>query len=116
MLVEYYFKIQYTKGTDNVRVDALSRKAELQNNEKLLGALLKLDQDRLIRYNYLKLAAIRECRLVRSYNIPKSIQLQRIAEVQLEDLDLEEYINREVIYILGEIIKEFIKEFYKGII
>ena len=40
MLIEYYFKIQYTKGTENIRVDALSRKAELQNNKKLLGALL----------------------------------------------------------------------------
>jgi len=29
MLVEYYFKIKYIKGTDNTRVDALSRKAEL---------------------------------------------------------------------------------------
>jgi len=29
MLIEYYFKIQYTKGTDNVRADALSRKAKL---------------------------------------------------------------------------------------
>jgi len=29
MLTEYYFKIQYTKGTDNAQVDALSRKAEL---------------------------------------------------------------------------------------
>ena len=29
MLAEYYFKIQYTKGTKNVRVDALSRKVEL---------------------------------------------------------------------------------------
>ena len=29
MLTEYYFKIWYTKGTKNVRVDALSRKAEL---------------------------------------------------------------------------------------
>jgi len=29
MLVEYYFKIEYTKGTDNARVDTLSRKAEL---------------------------------------------------------------------------------------
>ena len=40
MLTEYYFKIQYTKGTDNARVDALSRKAKLQNNEKPLGAIL----------------------------------------------------------------------------
>jgi len=29
MLAEYYFEIQYTKGTDNARADALSRKAEL---------------------------------------------------------------------------------------
>ena len=29
MLIEYYFKIQYTKGIENVRVDALSRKAKL---------------------------------------------------------------------------------------
>jgi len=29
MLVEYYFKIKYIKGTDNVRVDTLSRKVEL---------------------------------------------------------------------------------------
>jgi len=29
MLIEYYFEIQYTKGTDNARVDALSRRAKL---------------------------------------------------------------------------------------
>jgi len=29
MLAEYYFEIKHTKGTDNIRVDALSRKAEL---------------------------------------------------------------------------------------
>jgi len=29
MLTEYYFEIQYTKGIDNARADALSRKAEL---------------------------------------------------------------------------------------
>ena len=41
MLIEYYFKIQHTKGTENVRVNALNRKAKLQNNKKLLGALLR---------------------------------------------------------------------------
>ena len=40
MLIEYHFKFQYTKGTKNARVDALSRKVELQNNKKLLGAIL----------------------------------------------------------------------------
>jgi len=29
MLAEYYFKIKYIKGTDNARVDTLSRKVEL---------------------------------------------------------------------------------------
>jgi len=29
MLVEYYFKIKHTKGTDNARVDTLNRKKEL---------------------------------------------------------------------------------------
>jgi len=40
MLTEYHFEIQYTKGTDNTQVDALSRKAKLQSSKKLLGALL----------------------------------------------------------------------------
>ena len=29
ILAEYYFKIEYVKGIDNVRADALSKKAEL---------------------------------------------------------------------------------------
>ena len=29
MLIKYYFEIQYTKGTKNVRVDILSKKAKL---------------------------------------------------------------------------------------
>jgi len=29
MLAEYYFEIKYIKGIDNVRADALNRKAEL---------------------------------------------------------------------------------------
>ena len=29
MLVKYYFEIKYVKGTNNIRGDALSRKAEL---------------------------------------------------------------------------------------
>ena len=57
MLIEYYFKIQYTKGPKNIRADALSRKAKLQNNKKLLGVILKKDNNRLIRYNYPKIVA-----------------------------------------------------------
>ena len=29
MLVKYYFKIKYIKGIDNIKVDMLSKKAEL---------------------------------------------------------------------------------------
>ena len=57
MLIKYHFEIQYTKGTKNARVDALSRKAELQNNKRPLGAMLHKDKDGLIKYNYLKIIA-----------------------------------------------------------
>ena len=43
MLTEYYFEIYHTKGTENARADTLSRKVELQNSEKPLGALLQKD-------------------------------------------------------------------------
>ena len=58
MLVEYYFKIKYIKGIDNIRVDALSRKVELQSSKKPLDAILRLNKDRKIRYNYLQLVGI----------------------------------------------------------
>ena len=29
MLAEYYFKIKYVKGTDNIKVDILSKKIKL---------------------------------------------------------------------------------------
>ena len=73
MLTEYYFKIQYIKGIENIRVNMLSRKAKLQNNKKLLGALLKQDKDRLIKYNYFKLTAINKLEQV--YKILESFQL-----------------------------------------
>jgi len=53
MLAEYYFKIKYIKGTDNARVDALSKKVELQGKKKIKGAILRIDSDRKIRYNHL---------------------------------------------------------------
>ena len=73
MLAEYYFKIQYTKGLENVRADILSKKAKLQNSKKLLEAMLKQDKDRLIRYNYLKIAAIDKLNKV--YKTLESIQV-----------------------------------------
>jgi hypothetical protein len=53
ILVEYHFEIKYVKGINNIKADILSRKAELQNKEKLLGVMLRINKDRKIRYNYL---------------------------------------------------------------
>jgi len=53
MLTEYYFKIKHIKGIDNTKVNALSRKAELQGKEKIKEVILRMDKDRKIRYNYL---------------------------------------------------------------
>jgi len=53
MLVKYYFKIKHTKGTDNTRVDILSKKAKLQDREKVKGVILRMDNNGKIRYNYL---------------------------------------------------------------
>ena len=52
MLVEYYFKIKYIKGIDNIRADILSRKVELQNNKKVKKIILRIDKDGKIKYNY----------------------------------------------------------------
>ena len=66
MLIKYYFKIQYTKGIENIRVDIFSRKAKLQNKEKLLGVILKKDRNGLIRYNYPKIVVTQEYKLLES--------------------------------------------------
>ena len=48
MLAKYYFKIKHVKESDNAKADTLSRKKELQSNNKVLGALLKLRKNRKI--------------------------------------------------------------------
>jgi len=53
MLIEYYFKIEYIKGTDNTRVDAFNRKVKLQSNKKVKRAILRINKNGKIRYNYL---------------------------------------------------------------
>jgi hypothetical protein len=58
ILAEYYFKIKYVKGTDNIKADTLNRKAELQSSKKLLGVILRINKDRKIRYNYLQISAV----------------------------------------------------------
>ena len=58
ILIEYYFKIEYIKGINNIRIDILSKKVELQSSKKPLNAMLYIDKDRKIRYNYLQLIAL----------------------------------------------------------
>jgi len=53
MFVKYYYEIKYIKSTDNAKVDTFSRKAELQDNKKVKGAILRIDEDGKIKYNYL---------------------------------------------------------------
>jgi len=53
MLVEYYFEIEYIKGINNIKVNALNRKVELQGNKEVKGVILRMDKDGKIKYNYL---------------------------------------------------------------
>jgi len=114
-LADYHFEIQHTKGTDNAQADALSRKAELQNDEKPSGALLRKDTDGLIRYNHPKIAATQEDELERVYETPESFWAQRILEAQLEDPQTDMYENREAKYIPRSIAEQFVEDFHKGL-
>ena len=58
MLIKYYFEIKHVKGTDNIKADTLSRKIELQNSKKPLDAILRIDKNSKIKYNYPKLAVV----------------------------------------------------------
>jgi hypothetical protein len=58
MLAKYYFEIKHIKGTDNTKADILSKKAELQSKEKLLGVILHINKDRKIRYNHPQILAV----------------------------------------------------------
>ena len=43
---------------DNIKVNIFSKKLELQSSEKLLDAILRINKDNKIRYNYLKLVVV----------------------------------------------------------
>jgi len=58
MLVEYHFKIEHVKESDNARADTLSRKEELQENNKISGALFKKSSNKKIWYNHPQLLGI----------------------------------------------------------
>jgi hypothetical protein len=53
LLTKYYFKIKHIKGINNTRADILNKKTELQSNKKPLGAILRINKNGKIRYNYL---------------------------------------------------------------
>ena len=40
--------------------------------------------------------------------------MQRIQKAKKQDLNSKKYKNRELIYILNKLVKEFIKDFYQG--
>ena len=60
MLAEYHFKIEHVKGSDNARANALSRKEELQRNNKVSGALFKKSSNGKIQYNHPQLLETHE--------------------------------------------------------
>ena len=72
--------------------------------------MLKLYKDRKIKYNHPKLTVTQE------YKLLKSSQEQRIIKAQSEDKSLDNYVNQEIIYILRNIVKEFMKEFHRNLI
>jgi len=65
MLAEYHFEIKHVKRSDNAKTDALSRKEELQGNNKVSRALLKSNKDGKIRYNHPQLSG--------THKAPKSL-------------------------------------------
>jgi len=73
MLIEYYFKIEHVKESDNARANALSRKEELQKDDKMSGTLFKEDSNKRIKYNYPQLLG--------TYKVLKSLWEQQIREV-----------------------------------
>ena len=64
ILVKYYFEIKYIRGIDNVKVDILNRKAELQGSKKPLDVILCINKDKKIRYNHLKLVVVYKALIV----------------------------------------------------
>ena len=65
MLAEYHFKIEHVKKSDNARTDTLSRKKELQKNNKMSGTLFKKNSNRKIWYNHPQ--------LLKTHKTPKSL-------------------------------------------
>ena len=75
-------------------------------DKEVTGAILRKDMDGKIKYNHPQLVA--------TYEVPISTLEAKIKEAQ--ENSLEEYTEEDYIFILEEVIKEFITEFYKGMI
>jgi len=56
MLIKYHFEIKHVKGSDNAKANALSRKEELQGNNKMPETLFKENSDGKIKYNHPQLS------------------------------------------------------------
>ena len=69
--------------------------------------MLRIDKNNKIRYNYPKLAVV--------YKVLELYQMQKIQKAQQQNLDSEDYKYKELMYILRNIVKEFIKDFYRGL-
>jgi len=52
ILIKYHFKIEHVKESDNAKADTLSRKKELQRNNKVSGTLFKESSNERIKYNH----------------------------------------------------------------
>ena len=85
------------------------KKKELQNSDKMSGALLKLKENEKIWYNHPQLTG--------THKAPKSSWNQQIKKAKETDPDYENYKGRETqlktTYIPNEITKEFVTKFHK---
>ena len=56
ILLKYHFEIEHIEGSNNNKANVLSRKEELQSNNKMSETLLKLKENGKIHYNHPQLA------------------------------------------------------------
>jgi len=82
MLTEYHFKIKHVKETDNAKADAFGKKKELQSNNKVLKALLKLKKNEKIWYNHPQLA-----KHIKHQKVYKNNKLKKLKKMDLNYKD-----------------------------
>jgi hypothetical protein len=115
-LATFDFKIIHTRGTENRRADALSRRPDFQGTEHPSGAILTRTQDGALIYNHPTLAATIEAKesswiqLIRNAtdDIPEEIGT---IETQINDGLIKAF---DRIYVPQRIRKEFIRQFHEA--